>query len=181
MSHEGRVYTPGPHERAVIRWSEGYLLTMSVTTRVVDASAEEVWTVLADGWLYPLWVVGASRMREVDDHWPAVGACLHHSVGVWPLLIDDTTEVKEAVPGERLALRARGWPAGEAQVVLRLSSRGEQTEVAIEESVVAGPGALLPDVVEDPLLNWRNVETLRRLAHVAEGRVAEGRAAKGRA
>ena len=22
---------------------------------------------LADGWLYPLWVVGASRMREVDD------------------------------------------------------------------------------------------------------------------
>ena len=25
-----------------------------------------VWAVLADGWLYPVWVVGAARMREVD-------------------------------------------------------------------------------------------------------------------
>jgi uncharacterized protein YndB with AHSA1/START domain len=160
----------------VIRPTAGYLLTMSVTSRVVDASAEEVWHVLADGWLYPLWVVGASRMREVDDHWPAVGARLHHSVGVWPLLIDDSTEVKEAAPGERLVLRARGWPAGEAQVVLRLSPQGERTEVVIEESVVAGPGALMPRFVQDPLLSWRNVETLRRLAHVVEGRAAQGRA-----
>ena len=35
-------------------------------TRTVDAPAEAVWAVLADGWLYASWVVGASRVREVD-------------------------------------------------------------------------------------------------------------------
>ena len=57
----------------------------------MTVSPEKVWEVLADGWLYPVWVVGASRMREVDDHWPAEGAKLHHSVGTWPALLDDTT------------------------------------------------------------------------------------------
>jgi uncharacterized protein YndB with AHSA1/START domain len=66
---------------------------MSVTTRTIDSTPDQVWSVLADGWLYPLWVVGATRMREVDDHWPEVGAQLHHSAGVWPAVIDDTTEV----------------------------------------------------------------------------------------
>jgi hypothetical protein len=149
---------------------------MSVNSRVVDATTEQVWNVLADGWMYPLFVVGASRMREVDDHWPEVGARLHHSVGVWPLLIDDTTEVKELTPGVRLVLQARGWPAGEAEVELRLTAQGAQTEVVIEENVVAGPGALMPGFVEDPLLGWRNVETLRRLALVVEGRAAEDKA-----
>ena len=72
---------------------------MATNTRTIHATPEAVWDVLADGWLYPLWVVGASRMREVDDHWPAVGARLHHSVGSWPLLLDDETEVVAVVPG----------------------------------------------------------------------------------
>ena len=83
-----------------------------------------VWAVLADGWLYPVWVVGAARMREVDEHWPAVGARLHHSVGIWPLLIDDNTEVLESEPEQLLRLRTRGWPAGEAEVVIRLAAVG---------------------------------------------------------
>ena len=40
---------------------------MSINTRAVDATPDQVWQVLADGWLYPLWVVGASRMRDVDE------------------------------------------------------------------------------------------------------------------
>lgn len=149
---------------------------MSVNSRVVKATPDQVWHVLSDGRLYPLWVVGASRMREVDDHWPAVGARLHHSVGAWPLLLDDTTEVMEVVPGSRLTLRARAWPAGAAEVVLRLEALGVETEIVIEENVVSGPGALLPGVVEDPLLGWRNVETLRRLALLVEGRAEQGAA-----
>lgn len=54
---------------------------------------------LADGWLYPSWVVGASRMREVDVKWPASRSRIHHSVGVWPALIDDHTKVLESIPG----------------------------------------------------------------------------------
>jgi len=41
------------------------------TQRWFNCSAEQVWDVLGDGWLYPLWVVGASRIRDVDDGWPA--------------------------------------------------------------------------------------------------------------
>ncbi|HET7761097.1 MAG TPA: SRPBCC family protein, partial [Phycicoccus sp.] len=64
---------------------------MTVTTRTMNAPAARVWNVLADGWLYPVWVVGATRMREVESSWPAPGAQLHHSFGVWPAMISDST------------------------------------------------------------------------------------------
>jgi len=129
-----------------------------------------VWEVLADGWLFPLWVVGATRMREVDDSWPEPGSQLHHSVGTWPLTIDDVTKVVDSTPGARLELEAHAWPAGRADVTILLHPQGVETEVVIEEQAVAGPGALVPRVAQDPLLNWRNVETLRRLAFLAERR-----------
>ncbi len=138
--------------------------------RVMTAEPEDVWAVLADGWLYPLWVVGASRMREVDETWPQPGAKLHHSVGNWPVLVDDTTSVVEAEPGKRLRLRARAWPAGEAEVELHLEAVPEGTRVTIVEDAVAGPGTLVPPPVRAPMLKWRNVEALRRLAFVVENR-----------
>jgi uncharacterized protein YndB with AHSA1/START domain len=143
---------------------------MSTTTRSVSATPEQVWEVLADGWLYPLFVVGASRMRDVDESWPAVGAQLHHSVGTWPLLIDDSTEVLEVDEGSRLLLKARGWPAGEAHVEISLQPSGPTTVVTITEDATAGPGVLVPKPLRDAQLHWRNVETLRRLAFVVEGR-----------
>lgn len=136
----------------------------------MDATPDRVWSVLADGWLYPLFVVGASRMRAVDDDWPAVGSRLHHSVGSWPLLIDDTTEVVEVEEERRIKLRARGWPAGEASVEISLEPSGTSTMVTIVEQAVAGPGALVPKAVQDPQLHLRNIEALRRLAYVVEGR-----------
>ena len=143
---------------------------MSTITRVVEATPDQVWSVLSDGWTYPVWVVGASRMRDVDADWPEVGSQLHHSAGVWPVLVDDSTEVLECTPGSMLRLRARGWPAGEAEVVIRLRPQGSSTEVVIEENTVSGPASLIPKLVEDPLMDWRNTETLRRLAYVAENR-----------
>jgi uncharacterized protein YndB with AHSA1/START domain len=143
---------------------------MSTTTRVMKATPDHVWDVLADGWLYPLWVVGATRMREVDEAWPTPGTKLHHSVGTWPLVLDDVTEVEESVPGARLVLNAHAWPAGRADVSLTLRAQGAETEVVMEEQAVSGPGALVPKVAQDPLLTWRNTESLRRLAFLAERR-----------
>lgn len=143
---------------------------MATNSRIVQAPPEKVWEVLCDGWLYPLWVVGASRMREVDDHWPAVGARLHHSVGSWPLLLDDDTEVMESTPGTMLRLRARAWPTGEAGVTLHLRPSGSGTEVVLEEDAVAGPGRLVPKPLRDAGLKWRNVEALKRLAYLVERR-----------
>lgn len=143
---------------------------MSKNERTVQATPEEVWAVLSDGWLYPLWVVGASRMRDVDDTWPEVGSRLHHSVGTWPALIDDYTEVLECRPLRMLRLRARAWPTGEAAVVLRLEPIGAETRIVMEENAVSGPASLLPQPLQDPMLGWRNVEALRRLAYLCERR-----------
>ena len=143
---------------------------MATKSRLVHATPAQVWDVLSDGWLYPVWVVGASRMREVDDTWPAVGSKLHHSVGVWPLLINDNTEVTHATPHHSLTLRARGWPIGEARVHITLEAVGAETNVVIEEDPVSGPGAFVPPPVRGLSLKWRNTETLRRLAFIAENR-----------
>ena len=114
-------------------------------------------------------------MREVDDHWPAEGAQLHHSVGIWPALIDDQTQVLESVPDQLLRLEAQGWPIGEAEVTIRLRPSGAGTEVEIEEDVASGPGRLLPSPLRQPILKWRNTETLRRLGYIAERRVNDHR------
>lgn len=146
---------------------------MSENTTLIDASSEDVWSVLSDGWLYPLWVVGASRMRDVDATWPAEGSRIHHSVGVWPGLVDDHTRVLASQPQQSLTLRARAWPMGEAEVRITLTPSGEQTEVTIREDVVAGPGVLVPSLIRQPGLKWRNAETLRSLRLLVEGRAAQ--------
>ena len=145
---------------------------MSRNVRVIETTPDRVWAVLADGWLYPLWVVGATRMREVDDEWPSVGSRIHHSVGVWPIVLDDDTEVLECEPQRSLKLRARGWPPGEADVELRLTAVPGGTEVEMLEDVTAGPARLVPRPVRAPLITWRNTESLRRLAFLAERRAA---------
>jgi len=143
---------------------------VTVNTRLIDTTPKRVWDVLADGWLFPLWVVGASRVRDVDESWPAEGAKIHHSVGVWPCLINDHTEVLEVTNESHLRLLARGWPAGEAEVAIDLDASGASTNVVMTEKVVSGPGRLIPSPIIKPALSWRNVETLRRLAFVAERR-----------
>jgi len=148
---------------------------MSVNERIVNASPEAVWEVLSDGWLYPLWVVGATRMRDVDASWPAVGARLHHSVGTWPAVLDDDTEVLEVQPVKRLVLQARAWPTGEATVVLELTPSGAGTKITMKEDATTGPGRLVPGPLRTPMLKWRNTEALRRLALVVEGRTGSRR------
>lgn len=144
---------------------------MSVNVARMQCSPEAVFAVLADAWVFPTWVVGASRMREVDESWPAVGSRLHHSFGVWPLVIDDETTILEWDPPHRVVMQPAGWPLGEARVEIDVRSRGSDAcVVRIRESAVRGPGRLVPDAVTDALLRVRNRETLRRLAHIAEGR-----------
>ena len=46
---------------------------MAVNYRVMNCEPRHVFDVLANGWVYPSWVVGASRMRDVDEGWPRPG------------------------------------------------------------------------------------------------------------
>lgn len=141
-------------------------------SRHFRCSAEDVFAVLADGWVYPVWVVGASRMRAVDADWPAVGSRLHHSAGAWPLLIDDTSEVLAYNPPRSMILQARGWPAGEARVEITVEPSGSGCTVSIAEDAASGPALLVPKPVRLAMMSIRNRETLRRLAYLAEGREA---------
>jgi uncharacterized protein YndB with AHSA1/START domain len=142
---------------------------MSRNARVLRCTPEEVFRILADGWLYPCWVVGASRMRDVEDAWPQPGARLHHSFGVWPVLIDDVTLVEVYDPPRRMVVRAKGRPIGQARVTIDVKPRGRGCVVRLQEEPVAGPARLAPPPLRDLGLHWRNTETLHRLAYLAEG------------
>jgi hypothetical protein len=142
---------------------------VSRNVRVLQCSPDAVFRVLADGWLYPSWVVGASRMRDVEEGWPAVGARLHHSFGVWPLLIDDVTVVEVYDPPRRMVIRAEGGPLGRARVTIDVSHRGPTCAVRLQEEAISGPARFVPAFLREPGLHWRNTETLHRLAYLAEG------------
>jgi uncharacterized protein YndB with AHSA1/START domain len=143
---------------------------VSTTSVVIRAPAEAVYDVLIDPQSYPLWVVGASRVRGVEREWPAEGASFHHSVGAWPLLIDDSTTIVTARPPDLIELRARAWPLGEADVRLRLEQRGELTRVTLREIAVLGPGRTLWGRPVEALTRLRNSRSLARLKRLVEGR-----------
>lgn len=139
--------------------------------REVQAGADAVWAVLADGWSYATWVVGTASVRAVDAGWPAAGTRIHHSVGLWPLLLHDTTSALEGHAPTQLVLEARGWPIGKAHVTVEVRPQGTHSSlVTIREDAVAGPGKLVPKPLRQAVILPRNREALRRLALLAEGR-----------
>lgn len=136
--------------------------------REIAAGRERIVEILSDGWNYPTWVVGACRMRRVDGHWPQQGARLHHSVGVWPLVIDDSTDVVENALPDRLVLRARASVFGRAQITLEVESLGNRRcRVRMSEQVMDHLGKALPTMITDPPIVWRNTEVLGRLDALA--------------
>lgn len=141
-----------------------------VRQRHVDAPPEAVWRILADGWLYVCWVVGAARIRAVDPQWPAQGSTIAHSVGLWPALIDDTTGVLEVDPGRRLVLEGAAWPTGEAKINIGIEPEAGGCRVSITEDVATGPGRFLPPRLRHAWIAHRNDECLHRLAMLAERR-----------
>jgi len=145
---------------------------MSKNVRILHCRPEDVFDVLADGWLFTTWVVGASRMRGQDAGWPAVGTRLHHSFGSWPVVIDDVTTVHEWDPPHRMVIQPQGWPLGEARVELTVEEHCRGCKVTIVENPIAGPGSWVPGFLLQPVLWVRNRETLRRLGWVAAGRAA---------
>lgn len=150
---------------------------MAVVEQEFDASADEVFAVLSDGWLYASWVVGAAHIRGVDQRWPAVGSRVHHNVAPWPLRLHDATVVHAVDAPRRLELDAWAWPLGAARVVIEVIETGpRRTRVRMTERVAAGPAKVLPSAVQDVLLHPRNNESLQRLRSLVEGRAAQSTA-----
>jgi hypothetical protein len=150
---------------------------MSVTIRRLDCTPDAVFAVLADPWVYPTWVVGASRLRAADSGWPEPGRKLHHSIGVWPAVLDDETVVNEWDAPRRVVLEAKTRPVGKERVIIEVKPRGDGCVVRMEEYPISGPLRYMPRPLVDLMLHIRNTETLRRLEYVAKGRAAEAAAA----
>ena len=109
---------------------------------------DQVWEVLADGWLYPLWVVGATRMREVDDDWPAVGVagCTTRSASGRSLLDDDTEVARAASRAAGSSCGPAAGRSGEAEVEIRLTAQGGGHRGRDRGGRRSpGPGALVPE------------------------------------
>jgi uncharacterized protein YndB with AHSA1/START domain len=136
----------------------------------VDTTAARVFEVLSDPESYGHWVVGSSQIRDVDGPFPAVGSLFHHTQGVGPVGIKDTTSVIESKPGERLVLEVRGRPLMVASVELDLVPDGNGgTEVKMTETPIRGFVGRFRNVVFDKMIELRNGQSLRRLRRLAEG------------
>ncbi len=143
---------------------------MAVNSTTIRATSAATFAVLADGWLYSNWVVGASHVRAVEATWPAEGSRLFHASGVWPMVTRDETEVVATEPNRRLELIARGRPLGVAEIVIELDDQDAGCLVTMYEKPVSGPGHWLHNPLFEAMLVRRNAEALSRLAALVERR-----------
>jgi uncharacterized protein YndB with AHSA1/START domain len=143
---------------------------MAVVERHIAASPQDVFAVLANGWYYSGWVVGTSHMRAVEASWPAAGSRLFHASGIWPAALRDETQVEKVSPPDLLVMTARGRPFGQARIELTLTSSDGGTVARLSEVPVSGPGRWIHNPLNERLLCRRNIESLARLAAIAEKR-----------
>jgi uncharacterized protein YndB with AHSA1/START domain len=138
--------------------------------RLVDASPEAVFGVLADPRSYAYWVVGSIEIRDADPNWPEVGSRFHHTVGIGPLRVKDYTVVEDVKPGRFLQLQTKTRPLGNARVKLELERLDGRTRVTMTEDAADKPTAFVFMPLTHLLVRGRNVRSLDRLAELAEGR-----------
>jgi hypothetical protein len=139
-------------------------------TRDTTATRQQLWDVIADGWTYSQWVVGNTRMRAVETSWPAPGSKIHHTIGIWPVVLNDETEVESCTPQEELVLLAKTRPFGGARITLRLFDTDNGSRVEMAEVPVGGPLSWVPRRLALAAVYPRNRECTARLVALAERR-----------
>ncbi len=145
---------------------------MATNTAFVQATRQDVFVVLSDGWCYSNWVVGTSHMRAVEAAWPAAGSRLFHASGIWPFVTRDESVVESVEPDRKLVLTAKGRPFGEALVGIELDDEDGGCRVTMHETPQAGPGRWLHNPVSEAVLVRRNTESLARLKAIVERHTA---------
>lgn len=141
------------------------------THQRIEAPRDEVFNLLANPTTYPDWLVGAQRIRSVDDAFPEAGAGFDHSVGpTKATTVDDDTAVVESHGHRRLVLEVHVGPfTGEVEFDLR--KRGnDATELTMRERSTGVAQMLMP--LLRPALSLRNRQSLRQLAQIAQREAA---------
>ncbi len=133
------------------------------------SSPDAVFAVVADGWRYADWVVGARRVRAVDESWPEPGSHFHHEVGVGPFTVRDLTELEAIDPPHRIVLVVKVRPGGMGRVTISIEARDGGSEVLMEEVLISGPALVLDSWLFRKVTMLRNQESLKRLRRLVDG------------
>ncbi len=99
----------------------------------MHAPPEQVFAVLSEPRSYARWVVGSREVRRADPDWPALGTAFDHTIGVWPLVLSDHSEVVASEPPRLLKLLVKARPFSKAYVTLHLQRNGGGTRVSMDE------------------------------------------------
>lgn len=143
---------------------------MAVNEIHIDSPPRDVFAILADPESYGKWVVGSSQIRDVEGPWPAEGSTFHHTQGVGPVGIKDTTSVLESEPDRMVKLEVRARPLVVAHVHLALDPEGDGTKVTMTEVPMRGLMGRLPKRLSSAAIKPRNAISLRRLRRLANRR-----------
>lgn len=144
----------------------------------VPAPPAVVFEYLLDPSTYPRWLIGADRIRDLDDEWPLPGSRFHHRVGVGLVKVDDHTEVISLDAPRCLQLSVHATPLVRAIVTFHLQGDDQETIVCLQEEPQQRIIGNLVRPLLDPLTHMRNHRSLRRLARLVatdlEARHLEG-------
>jgi uncharacterized protein YndB with AHSA1/START domain len=132
----------------------------------LPATRDQVFDVLLDPYNFPKWVVGAKRIRGVDDDWPRPGSAFYHASGAGgEVTVKDKTELVTMNRPQSLVLQAYLRPLGIVRIRLYLDhgSSLESTRLTMEEA--PAPGTKLRPFTKllNPSLKLRNRKSLKCL------------------
>ncbi len=136
---------------------------MAFNARNLDVPSETAFAAIADPSTYPDWLLGAANIRDIDDNWPSPGSRFHHTVGVRPFAITDSTEVLDIEPGTSLTLDVRARPLVSGIVHFTVGSNRDGSVITMLEEPAIRPIGDLVRPLLDPTTHLRNQRSLARL------------------
>ena len=138
--------------------------------RLIRCCPGDVFKVLADGHLLSGWIHESSRVQKLDQGWPLPGSHSQHASRVGPIPLHDGTSMIEWDPPRRMTLTIHGRLVGSTVVTLDVERGANGCLAHLSETVVQGPGLLVPKALRRVGLHLQNGERLERLARLAETR-----------
>lgn len=143
--------------------------------RLIRCGPKDVFSVLADGNLLAGWVHESSHVEDLDPGWPLPGSQSQHASRLGPLSLHDGAAIVEWDPPRHMTLTLHGRLVGTTVVTLDVERGANGCLAHLSETVVTGPGLLLPARLRRAGLHLHNGERLERLARLAETRAERGR------
>jgi hypothetical protein len=138
--------------------------------RLIRCRPGDVFNVLADGTLLSRWIHESSQVRDLDQAWPQPGSHSQHRSRLGPIPLRDGTSIIEWDPPRHMSLTIHGRLVGSTIVTLDVEAGANGCLAHLSETVVQGPGLLLPKTLRRAGLHLQNGERLERLARLAETR-----------